>query len=80
MDVVLLSRLQFFLTICFHFIFVSINIGLSWLLVTIELFGWRKNSGVIYVGIANFLSRLFGITFVIGVATGIVMEFQIGMN
>ena len=80
MDVVSLSRLQFSMTVSFHFIFVSINIGLAWLLVTIEMLGWRKIDGEVWVQIARFFSKLFAITFVIGVATGIVMEFQFGMN
>ncbi|HZX48965.1 MAG: cytochrome D ubiquinol oxidase subunit I [Thermodesulfovibrio sp. RBG_19FT_COMBO_42_12] len=80
MDVVLLSRLQFFLTISFHFVFVSISIGLAWWLVVIELLGWRRRNGVVYLEAAKFFSKLFAITFVTGTATGIVMEFQIGMN
>ena len=80
MDVVLLSRLQFFLTISFHFIFVSISIGLAWWLVIIELLGWRRRDGEVYLAAAKFFSKLFAITFVTGTATGIVMEFQIGMN
>ncbi len=80
MDVVSLSRLQFALTISFHFIFVSINIGLAWFLVISEMLGWRKRDGEIYVQVAKFFSRLFAVTFIMGVATGIVMEFQFGMN
>ncbi|MBI5194504.1 MAG: cytochrome ubiquinol oxidase subunit I [Nitrospirae bacterium] len=80
MDVVTLSRLQFFLTISFHFIFVSISIGLSWWLVVFELSGWKKKDGEVYVQIAKFFSKIFAITFITGTATGIVMEFQIGMN
>ena len=80
MDVVLLSRLQFFLTISFHFIFVSISMGLAWWLVIIELLGWRRKDGEVYTEAAKFFSKLFAITFIPGTATGIVMEFQIGMN
>jgi len=80
MDVVLLSRLQFSLTIAFHFIFVSINIGLAWLLVLVEALGWRTRDGEVYAEAAKFFGRIFAVTFIIGVATGIVMEFQFGMN
>ncbi len=80
MDVVLLSRLQFFLTISFHFIFVSISIGLAWWLVAIELLAWRRKDGEAYLAAAKFFSKIFAITFVTGTVTGIVMEFQIGMN
>ena len=80
MDVVTLSRLQFAITVGFHFIFVSINMGMAWLLVVIEALGWRRKDGDVYVQIAKFYSKLFGLTFVVGVATGIVMEFQFGTN
>lgn len=80
MDIVSLSRLQFFLTISFHFIFVLLSLGLAWWLVVIEFIGWKKKDGESYVQIAKFLSRLFAITFVTGTVTGIVMEFQLGMN
>ncbi len=80
MNIVSLSRLQFFLTISFHFIFVSISLGLAWWLVIIELLGWKKKDGECYVQIAKFFSKLFAITFITGTATGIVMEFQLGMN
>ncbi|MBI5755418.1 MAG: cytochrome ubiquinol oxidase subunit I [Nitrospirae bacterium] len=80
MDVVFLSRLQFALTVGFHFIFVSINMGMAWLLVVIEALGWRRKDGDVYVQISKFYSKLFGLTFVVGIATGIVMEFQFGTN
>ncbi|RKX23835.1 MAG: cytochrome ubiquinol oxidase subunit I [Candidatus Zixiibacteriota bacterium] len=78
-DPVLLARIQFALTICFHFIFPPISIGLAWLLVVIEGFGWRK-SDEIYTRAGKFFGKLLAINFAIGVATGIVMEFQFGTN
>ena len=80
LDAVLLSRLQFFLTISFHFIFVSISIGLAWWLVIIEWLSWKRSDGEVYLQTAKFFSKLLAITFITGTATGIVMEFQIGMN
>lgn len=79
LDVVLLSRLQFALTIGFHYIFPPISIGLAWLLVLIEARGCRTGEPV-YEQIGIFFGKLLGITFAVGVATGIVMEFQFGTN
>lgn len=79
LDPVLLSRLQFAMTICFHFIFPPVSIGLAWLLVIVEGLGWRKGDEV-YVRMGKFFGKLFAITFAVGVATGIVMEFQFGTN
>ena len=56
MDAVLLARLQFALTIAFHFIFPPITIGLAWLLVIAETIGWRKNSEV-YKQIGKFFAK-----------------------
>ena len=79
MDAVFLSRIQFAITIGFHFIFPPISIGLVWLLVIAEYIGWRKNDEI-WVNLGRFFAKLLGLTFVVGVATGIVMEFQFGMN
>lgn len=79
MDTLLLSRLQFALTICFHFIFPPITIGLAWLLVIIEWKGWRRNDPG-WVQLGKFFAKLLAVTFVIGVASGITMEFQFGTN
>ncbi|UCH64147.1 MAG: cytochrome ubiquinol oxidase subunit I [Fidelibacterota bacterium] len=79
LDVVLLSRLQFALTIGFHYIFPPITIGLAWLLVMIEAKGYKSGEQV-YEQVGIFFGKLLGITFVVGVASGIVMEFQFGTN
>ena len=79
MDAVLLARLQFAMTICFHFIFPPITIGLAWLLVVVETIGWKKKNEV-YIKIGKFFGKLLALTFAVGVATGIVMEFQFGTN
>src|SRR5512147_892724 len=79
MDAVLLARLQFALTIGFHFLFPPITIGLGWLIVILEWLGWKRNDEG-YVRIARFFGKLFALTFAMGVATGIVMEFQFGTN
>ncbi len=79
LDPVLLARLQFAMTIGFHFIFPPLSIGLAWLLVIIEGLGWKRGDEV-YIRMGRFFGRLLALTFVVGVATGIVMEFQFGTN
>ncbi len=79
MDALLLARLQFALTIGFHFLFPPLTIGLAWLLVVVETLGWRKKDEV-YKRIGMFFGKVLGLTFAVGVATGIVMEFQFGTN
>ncbi|MGA9119953.1 MAG: cytochrome ubiquinol oxidase subunit I [Bacteroidota bacterium] len=79
MDAVLLARLQFAMTIGFHFIFPPITIGLSWLLVLVETLGWKKKNEI-YVRMGKFFGKILALTFAVGVATGIVMEFQFGTN
>jgi cytochrome d ubiquinol oxidase subunit I len=79
LDPVLLSRLQFAITIGFHFIFPSISIGLAWILVIVEWMGWKRKDSD-YDNLGKFLGKIFALTFAVGVATGIVMEFQFGTN
>jgi cytochrome d ubiquinol oxidase subunit I len=79
MDVVFLARLQFALTIGFHYIFPPLTIGLAAILaVMLGLRAFGKDPA--YDGIARFWTKLFAINFALGVATGIVMEFQFGTN
>lgn len=79
MDVLLLSRLQFAFTIAFHYIYPPVNIGLGMLLVVMEAL-WLRTRRPIYHQMARFWTKVFGLTFAIGVATGIVMEFEFGTN
>jgi cytochrome bd ubiquinol oxidase subunit I len=78
-DPILLSRIQFALTVGFHFIFPPITIGLAWLLVIVEWRGWRKNDET-WVRIGKFFAKILALTFAVGTASGIVMEFQFGTN
>jgi cytochrome d ubiquinol oxidase subunit I len=78
-DPVLLARIQFALTIAFHFIFPAITIGLGLFIAVVETLRWRTNREL-YDRIATFWTRIFALTFAVGVATGIVMEFQFGTN
>ncbi|MBP7705472.1 MAG: cytochrome ubiquinol oxidase subunit I [Caulobacter sp.] len=77
--VVDLSRLQFALTALYHFLFVPLTLGLSFLLVIMESIYVMTNRPI-WRTITRFWGLLFGINFALGVATGITMEFQFGMN
>jgi cytochrome bd ubiquinol oxidase subunit I len=79
MDTVLLARIQFALTVGFHFIFPAITIGMAWNIVWI-LTRSLKTGEPIYQTMARFWTKVFALTFGVGVATGITMEFQFGMN
>jgi cytochrome d ubiquinol oxidase subunit I len=78
-DVVTLSRLQFALTIMFHYIFPPLTIGLGIVLVYLEAM-YLRTRDPLYESAAKFWTRIFGLNFAIGVATGIVMEFEFGTN
>ncbi|WP_299911951.1 cytochrome ubiquinol oxidase subunit I [uncultured Paracoccus sp.] len=77
--VVELSRLQFAMTALFHFLFVPLTIGLSILVAIMETV-YVMTDRPIWRQMTKFWGMLFGINFAIGVATGITMEFQFGMN
>ncbi len=79
MDVVLLSRLQFAFTIAFHYIFPPLAIGMSVVLVYLEAQHLRTGNPLFETA-ARFWTRIFALNFAIGVASGIVMEFQFGTN
>ena len=79
MDPVFLARLQFALTIAFHYIFPTLSIGLGLILVIMEGLSLRTGRAL-YHRMTHFWVKVFGLIFAIGVATGIVMEFQFGTN
>jgi cytochrome d ubiquinol oxidase subunit I len=79
MDAVLLSRVQFALTIGFHYIFPPLTIGLGLLMVIMEGMFLRTRDHQ-YEAMAKFWTKIFALIFAIGVASGIVMEFQFGTN
>ncbi|MBN2162251.1 MAG: cytochrome ubiquinol oxidase subunit I [Pontiellaceae bacterium] len=79
MDAVLLARIQFGLTIGFHYIFPPMTIGLGWMIFHYNN-RYQENGNELYHQLAKFWTRIFAITFIIGVATGITMEFQFGTN
>jgi cytochrome d ubiquinol oxidase subunit I len=79
MDVLTLSRIQFGATVAFHYLYPPLSIGLGLLLVLMEG-AWLKTGNTIYHQMARFWTKMFALTFAIGVATGIVMEFEFGTN
>lgn len=79
MDVVALSRLQFALTVMFHYLFPPLSIGLGVLLALMEGL-YLKTGDEDWHRLARFWTRVFAVNFAVGVATGIVMEFEFGTN
>jgi cytochrome d ubiquinol oxidase subunit I len=79
LDVVQLSRLQFGLTAMYHFLFVPLTLGLAVLLAIMESV-YVMTGKEVWRQMTKFWGVLFGINFAMGVATGITMEFQFGMN
>lgn len=79
MDPVFLSRVQFGLTAGFHFLFPPLTIGLSWLIFWM-MTKWKRTDDPFYRRMARFWLKLFIVSFAIGVATGITLEFQFGTN
>ncbi len=78
-DALNLSRLQFALTIMFHYLFPPLSIGLGVLMVFMEGM-YLKTRDPHYEQMARFWTRIFAVTFAMGVSSGIVMEFQFGTN
>jgi cytochrome bd ubiquinol oxidase subunit I len=78
-DPVLLARLQFAFTISFHIIFPSFTIGLSAYIATLEVL-WGRTGRDVYRNIARFWTRIFAVSFAMGVVSGIVLSYQIGTN
>lgn len=76
---VMLSRIQFAFTIAFHIIFPSLNIGLA-LFLTIMEAAWLKTKNPIYLNLCKFWTKIFALTFGMGVVGGIVMAYELGTN
>ena len=77
--VVELSRWQFALTAMFHFLFVPITLGMTWILVAMEA-AYLKTGKVVYKDMTRFWGKLLAINFAIGVISGLTMEFEFGLN
>lgn len=79
MDVEILARIQFAFTIAFHYIFPPLSIGLGVILVMMEGM-YLKTKNPLYERMTKFWVKVFALTFAVGVASGIVMEFEFGTN
>lgn len=79
MDALMLARIQFALTIMFHYIFPVLSIGLGLVMVIVETM-YVKTGKLSYLHASQFWTKIFALTFAMGVATGIVMEFEFGTN
>lgn len=74
-----ISRLQFGMTAMYHFLFVPLTLGLTWILVIMESL-YVITGNEVYKDMTKYWGKLFGINFAIGVTTGLTMEFQFGTN
>ena len=74
-----LARWQFAITTVYHFLFVPLTLGTVWLVAGFQL-AWARTGKVKYLKLTKFYGKLFLINFAMGVVTGIVQEFQFGMN
>ena len=78
-DIVMLSRLQFGLTALYHFLFVPLTLGMTFILGIMESV-YVMTGKEVYKDMTKFWGKLFGINFAMGVTTGITLEFQFGTN
>ncbi len=79
MDALVLARLQFAITTIYHFFFVPLTLGLSVIVALMETL-YVRSGNELYLRMTKFWGKLFVINFALGVVTGIVQEFQFGMN
>jgi len=79
MNAEIISRIQFAFTVSFHILFPAFSIGLAFFLAIMEGI-WLKTKDPIYFTICKFWTKIFALTFGMGVISGIVMEFQFGTN
>jgi len=79
MDTEILARLQFAFTIMYHYIYPQLSIGLGLILVIMEA-TYLRTQNPLYLQMTRFWTKVFALTFALGVSTGIVMEFEFGTN
>lgn len=79
LDIETLSRIQFAFTVMFHYLYPPLSIGLATIIVIMETL-WLKTKNPLYERMCHFWVRVFALNFSIGVATGIVMQFEFGTN
>ncbi|MDP8940755.1 MAG: cytochrome ubiquinol oxidase subunit I [Actinomycetota bacterium] len=78
-DALMLSRLQFAFTITYHYLFPQLTMGLALLVFVLKTI-YMRNRNEVYNRAARFWGKIFAVTFIMGVVTGIPMEFQFGTN
>lgn len=78
-ELLFLSRFQFALTACYHWLFVPLTLGLGIVMSVMETL-YVRSSDDFWKRTAQFWQKLFGINFAVGVATGIILEFEFGTN
>src|SRR5947209_20285181 len=78
-NALIIHRVHFAFTVMFHYIFPQLTMGLAPLIVVLKTLAIRKNDESYNIA-ARFWARIFGLNFVLGVVTGIPMEFQFGTN
>ncbi|MBI1892324.1 MAG: cytochrome ubiquinol oxidase subunit I [Burkholderiales bacterium] len=79
LDTVLLARLQFAFTVSFHIVFPAFTIGLSAYIATLLVL-WQRTDRALYLSLARFWTRIFAVSFAMGVVSGIVLSYQFGTN
>ena len=79
MNSLVLSQWQFGITTVYHFLFVPLTLGTIWLVAAFQTV-WHRTGDTRYLKLTKFFGKLFLINFAMGVVTGIVQEFQFGMN
>ena len=79
MDAVAVHRLHFAFTITYHYLFPQLTMGLALLIVVLKTIAVTRDQSLLHDA-ARFWARIFGINFIMGVVTGIPMEFQFGTN
>jgi cytochrome bd ubiquinol oxidase subunit I len=79
MDATLLARIQFAFTISFHIVFPAFTIGLSAFIATLEVL-WVRSGKIHYHALARFWTKIFAVSFAMGVVSGIVLSYQFGTN
>ena len=78
-DALLVSRLQFAFTVTYHYLFPMLTMGLALLIFVLKSV-YMRNRNELYNNSARFWGKIFAVTFVMGVVTGIPLEFQFGTN
>ena len=79
MEALDIARWQFGITTVYHFFFVPVTIGLVFLVAMLQT-AWHRTGNEKYLRLTRFYGKLFLINFALGIATGIVQEFQFGMS